>query len=73
MKQKALEYYWKKEPYIEALLNKICNIEIENTYKLSEMNKFCKEIEKEIEKNKIEDNVINYLKEKLQEELILSD
>ena len=56
-----------------VLLEKISNCHIDNFCKLSEMNKFYREIEKEIERHKFDDKVINHQKDKFREEIILSD
>jgi hypothetical protein len=42
MKVRALDYFFFNGKRITSFLDKISNIEIECTYKLSEMNKFLK-------------------------------
>ena len=51
----------------------ISEIHIECTFKLSEMNKFLKEVDKEIDKYKIEDKTILQLREDLHQQLLMSD
>lgn len=72
-KSRALDYLSRWGARITEILEKISTVEIECTYKLSEMNKFCKEIDREIEKYRLEDRVILELKEELQLQLQLSD
>ncbi len=73
MKMRALEWLAKEGRRLQALLEKIGGVEIECTYKLSEMNKFCKEVDREVEKYRLEDRQILALKEELQRQLLLSD
>lgn len=72
-KMRALEWLSREGRRLCALLEKIGGVEIECTYKLSEMNKFCKEVDREVEKYRLEDRQILALKEELQRQLLLSD
>lgn len=58
MKFKALDYLLENGRKLTNVLEKISRIEIECTYKLSEMNKFLKQIDREIEKYQLEDKNI---------------
>ena len=66
---------FKNRKLINSLLEKISNFEIEDliVLKLSELNKFLKEIDREIEKYNIKDKVINQLKLQLQIELTVNE
>jgi hypothetical protein len=61
-KLRALEYLSREGRRLAGLLEKIGGVEIECTYKLSEMNKFCKEVDREVEKYRLEDRQILALK-----------
>ena len=72
---RGLEYMHQNGPVINALLEKVVSYPIDKVIvlKLSEMNKFVKEIDREIERYQIKDKVIDQLKEKLQVELMLNE
>ena len=59
METKVLEFSQENSEAINNLLEKISNCRIENVCKLTEMNKFFREIVREIERYKFDDKVIN--------------
>lgn len=72
---RALEYMHVHSERINSILEKIASYPVEKiiVLKLSEMNKFVKEIDKEIEKYQIKDKVIDQLKAELQIELVVNE
>lgn len=72
---RALEYMHLHSARINSILEKIASYPVEKiiVLKLSEMNKFVKEIDKEIEKYQIKDKVIDQLKAELQIELVVNE
>ena len=46
MRVRALDWYTSRAPLIGRLLEVVSHSDIETTHKLSEMNKFCKEIDR---------------------------
>ena len=73
MKFRALDYLLDNGGKINEILTVISNIEIESTCKLSEMNKFLKEVDREVDKYKIEDKIVLQLREDLHQQLLMSD
>lgn len=73
MKFRALDYLLDNGRKINDILSVISSIEIECTCKLSEMNKFLKEVDREVDKYKIEDKIVLQLREDLHQQLLMSD